>query len=453
MQLIVFGLNYKTAPVEIRERLSFQESQLEDGMLELNHSDCILESMIVSTCNRTEVYVVANELHSAKKDIKRFLENAFHIRWEHFKPYLYIYENESLVKHLFRVACGLDSMILGETQILGQVKSSFLRAQKIGVTGTVFNQLFKDAVTVAKKAHSETEIADHPISVSYAAVELAKKIFGDLSKKKVLVIGAGKMGELALKNLQSSGASDIIIMNRTYERAVNVAKKFDARARTFQEFERSLAEADIVISSTGAKDYIVTKPLMEKTVKRNRQKPMFFVDIAVPRDIDPRINELPSVFVYDIDDLEGIVEANIQERKRAAMKIEGMIEDATMDFKRWLNTLDAVPLIASLRERALAIQRRTMDSLEKKLPELSEREKKVIGKHMSSVVNQMLRDPILQIKELASKPNGDEALECVRRIFDLKQEDERLKSSGNEQNQKREVASTELMRMGTDRIG
>ncbi|WAA13942.1 glutamyl-tRNA reductase [Fervidibacillus halotolerans] len=446
MQLIVVGLNYKTAPVEIRERLSFQETHLEDGMLELNDSKSILENVIISTCNRTEVYAVVEQLHTGKQEIKQFLEDWFQIRKESFEPYLYIYENDELVKHLFRVTCGLDSMILGETQILGQVKLSFLRAQKIGVTNTIFNQLFKDAVTVAKKAHSETEIADHPVSVSYAAVELAKKIFGNLSNKKVLVIGAGKMGELALKNLQSSGASDITIMNRTYETALKVAEKFAAHACTFDEFEKRLFDADIVISSTGAKDYIITKPLVEKLVKLNNQKPMFFVDIAVPRDIDPRINEFSSVFLYDIDDLEGIVEANISERERAAIQIEEMVEDATLNFNKWFNTLDVVPLIASLREKAFTIQKQTMDSLEKKLPDLSEREKKVIGKHMKSIVNQLLKDPIVQIKELASKPNGEDALNCFKHIFDLKQgEDEWIKQPVKDHHRKQDVASTEFM--------
>lgn len=420
LHILVVGLNYKTAPVEIREQLSFHDEQMiRDGMATLKGKKSILENVIISTCNRTEIYAVVDQLHTGKYYIKEFLAEQFSIDKELFSPYLFIHENEAAVQHLFKVTCGLDSMILGETQILGQVRSSFFTAQEIGSTGIIFNRLFKEAITIAKRGHTETDIGANAVSVSYAAVELGKKILGSLEEKHVLVIGAGKMGELAIQNLYSNGAKHITVINRTYEKGKAVAEKFSGSARTMDDLEKSLIEADIVISSTGATGYIITKPLMETVEKKRKGKPMFIVDIAVPRDIDPEIGELESVFLYDIDDLEDIVEANLKERQKAAEKIAVFIEEGVSEFYQWLNTLGVVPLIASLREKALKIQAETMKSIERKIPNLTEREKKVISKHTKSIINQMLRDPILQIKELAGQKNGDQALEFFKQIFNL----------------------------------
>lgn len=419
MHIIVVGVNYKTAPVEIREKLAFSESELVDAMKQLQQQKSVLENVIVSTCNRTEVYAVVDQLHTGRYYIKSFLADWFHMEADAFAPYLNILENEAAVEHLFRVASGLDSMILGETQILGQVKSSYLLAQKEGTIGTIFNQLFKQAVTFAKRAHSETEIGANAVSVSYAAVELAKKIFGDLSSKHVLIIGAGKMGELAAQNLYGSGVKTVTVVNRTLEKAEKLAKKFSGTARTLCELSCALLEADIVISSTGAKDYILTKEMMVYIDKIRKGRPLFMVDIAVPRDLDPALADLESVFLYDIDDLEGIVQANLEERKKAAAQIERMIETELVAFQQWLHTLGVVPVIAALREKALAIQAETMQSIERKLPHLSEHDRKVLNKHTKSIINQLLRDPILRAKELAAEPNAEEALQLFMKIFNI----------------------------------
>jgi glutamyl-tRNA reductase len=419
VHIVVVGVNYKTTPVEIREKLAFSESELVDAMKQLQQQKSVLENVIVSTCNRTEVYAVVDQLHTGRYYIKSFLANWFHMDADALTPYLNILENEAAVEHLFRVASGLDSMILGETQILGQVKSSYLLAQKEGTIGTIFNQLFKQAVTFAKRAHSETEIGANAVSVSYAAVELAKKIFGDLSSKHVLIIGAGKMGELAVQNLYGSGVKTVTVVNRTLGKAEKLAKKFSGTARSLCELSCALLEADIVISSTGAKDYIITKEMMVHVEKMRKGRPLFMVDIAVPRDLDPALAELESVFLYDIDDLEGIVQANLEERKKAAAQIERMIETELAAFQQWLHTLGVVPVIAALREKALAIQAETMQSIERKLPHLSERDRKVLNKHTKSIINQLLRDPILRAKELAAEPNAEEALQLFMKIFNI----------------------------------
>lgn len=422
MHIIVVGINYKTAPVEIRERLSFSEPDLAAAMAALQNKKSILENVIVSTCNRTEVYAVVDQIHTGRYYIKDFLSEWFGIDKEEFTPYLTIFEKEAAAEHLFQVTSGLNSMVLGETQILGQVRKSFLTSQEIGGTGTVFNQLFKQAVSLAKKAHSETEIGSNAVSVSYAAVELAKKIFGDLHDKHVLVIGAGKMGELAIENLHGSGATKVTVINRTFEKALTIAERFEGEAKTLQELQCAIMEADIVISSTGSKNYVITKEMMADISRMRKRRPIFLVDIAVPRDLDPAMSDIDSVFLYDIDDLEGIVQANLAERKKAAEKINLMIEQEIIEFNEWLNTLGVVPVISALREKALAIQAETMSSIERKMPDLTERERKILSKHTKSIVNQLLKHPILQVKEFAGEPGGAEKIELFKLIFELEED-------------------------------
>lgn len=422
MHTIVVGVNYRTAPVEIRERLSFVESDLPKAMQSLQEQKSILENIIVSTCNRTEIYAIVDQLHTGRYYIKQFLANWFQMPIESFSSYLFIYENDGAMEHLFRVTAGIDSMVLGETQILGQVRTSFLQGQEYGTTGTVFNQLFKQAVTLAKRAHAETAIGENAVSVSYAAVELAKKIFGSLKNKHVVILGAGKMGELAIKNLHGSGAGKITVINRTFEKAQLLASEFDGQAKSMQELQCSLLEADILISSTGATDFVIDLELMQFVERLRKGKPLFMVDIAVPRDLDPRIGELPNVFLYDIDDLQGIVEANLAERQRAANEIMLMIENELVQFKDWLSTLGVVPVISALRQKALQIQAETMVSIENKMPELTDRERKILSKHTKSIINQLLKDPILQAKELAASPNSHAQLQLFQQIFGIEEE-------------------------------
>ena len=426
MYIIAVGLNYKTAPVEIRERLSFNEADLSAATTALKNKKSILENVIVSTCNRTEVYAVVDQLHTGRYYIKDFLSEWFQIDKEEFTPYLFFYEQDGAIEHLFKVICGLNSMVLGETQILGQVKNSFFMSQEVSATGTIFNHLFKEAITLAKKAHSETEIGSKSVSVSYAAVELAKKVLGDLKNKHVLVVGAGKMGKLAIENLYGSGATKVSVINRTFEKAQDLAQQFNGQAKTLQELQCAIVEADILISSTGSKDYVITKDMMLAIERMRKGRPLFMVDIAVPRDLDPSIADLDSVFLYDIDDLEGIVEANLAERKKAAENIMLMIEEEIVRFNEWVNMLGVVPVITTLREKALSIQKETMMRIERKMPNLTERERKILNKHTKSIVNQLLKDPVAQAKEIAAQPNAAEQLELFKKIFNIDEQPEQM---------------------------
>lgn len=419
MHTLVVGLNYRTAPVEIREKLSFIESELPKAMAALKKEKSILEDVIVSTCNRTEIYAVVDQLHTGRYYIKQFLAKWFDIPVEQFDAHLYIREDDDSLHHLFRVTSGIDSMVLGETQILGQVKKSFLEAQEIGSTGTIYNQLFKQAVTFAKRAHNETTINENAVSVSYAAVELAKKIFGSLKNKHVAILGAGKMGELAIQNLYGNGVGKVTVVNRTFEKAEKLASKFNGDAKSMQELQCILLEADILISSTGSTDYVIDLELMEYVERLRKGKPLFMVDIAVPRDLDPRIGDLSNVFLYDIDDLQGIVEANLAEREQAAQEITEMIGQEVIQFKDWFATLGVVPVISALRKKADRIQKETMSSIENKMPNLTERERKILNKHTKSIINQLLKDPILQAKELANSPKANQQLMLFQQIFGI----------------------------------
>lgn len=419
VHILMVGINYRTAPVEVREMLTFQEESLAEAMQALNKEKSILENVIISTCNRTEIYAVVDQLHTGRYYIKQFLADWFKMDKNTFTSHLAIHENDGAIEHLFRVASGLDSMVVGETQILGQMKQAFLLAQKSNTTGTIYNELFKQAITLAKRAHKETEIGENAVSVSYAAVELAKKIFGELNNKHVVILGAGKMGELAAKNLHGSGVGKVSVVNRTLAKAELLAKQFDGEAKSADELAETLQQADILISSTGADNYVLTKDVLTPIQKKRKGRPLFLVDIAVPRDLDPELGDLDSVFLYDIDDLQGIVDANLDARKKASMEIELMIENEIVNFKEWLQTLGVVPVISALREHALTIQSETMKSIERKMPNLTDREKKVLSKHTKSIINQLLKQPILQAKELAGDPKAEESLQMFVKIFGI----------------------------------
>ncbi|GIP31343.1 glutamyl-tRNA reductase [Paenibacillus sp. J2TS4] len=419
MHIIVVGLNYKTAPVEIREKFAFAKEDLPEALAQLKKTKSILECVIVGTCNRTEIYAVVDRMYLCGHAIRGFIEEWFGIPRQQFNHHLYVKEDEHAIRHLFQVTSGLDSMIIGETQILGQVREAFLLSQKEKVTGPVFNTLFKQAVTMAKRAHSETGIADNPVSVSYAAVELGKRIFGSFAKKSVLLIGAGKMSELTAKHLRANGASRVVVANRTYEKAVEFADKFAGEAISFDELTRVLAETDIVISSTGSPGLVINRQQVESMLHLRKSKPLFMIDIAVPRDLDPHIGELSNVFLYDIDDLQSIVESNLAEREKIAAEIEAMIAEEEKAFDEWFKTMEINPLINALQTKASRIHEETMESMLKKLPDLSDREVKVIRKLTKSIVNQMMRDPIVRFKEMAGGKDGKEAIAMFSHLFAL----------------------------------
>ena len=432
VHIIVVGLNFRTAPVEVRERFTFSGQELPKAIQMLKRTTSIMECAIIATCNRTELYAVVDRHVLCGHYIRHFMEQWFGVPRETFTKYLYMYEDEAAIRHLFRVACGLDSMIIGETQILGQVRDAFLLAQRERATGTLFNMLFKQAVTVGKRAHTETSIGESAVSVSYAAVELGKRIFGGFGGKTALIVGAGKMGELTAKHLNASGIKRVLVANRTYERAAEFAARLGGEPVRLGEAAERLAEADVVISSTGSREYVLTKAQVEQAMRLRPSRPLFLIDIAVPRDLDPAIADIPNVFLYDIDDLEGIVESNLEQRRKEAVRIEAMIEEELANYLNWYKTLGVVPLIRALQEKAERIHEETMTSLMNKLPDLTERERKVIRKLTKSIVNQMMHDPILRIKEMAGDKRAKEAMDLFVKLFALEDAVRNLKETPEE---------------------
>lgn len=419
VHIIQIGFNYKLTPIDIREKFSFSEETIIDAMKDLKNYKSILENVIISTCNRTEIYIVSDQLHTGRYYVKQFLADWFNIPMEEFTPYLQILDNDNAIEHLLRVSSGLNSMVLGETQILGQVRDAFLLAQKNETTGTIFNELFKRAITFSKKSHRETAIGENAVSISYAAVELSKKTLGDLSNKKIAILGAGEMAELAVQNLVGSGVSDITVINRSQKRREELANKFKAQAVSTDLLSEVLLNSDILISSTSAKNPVLNKADIQPIQEKRKDRPLFLIDIAVPRDLDANISEIDNVFLYDIDDLQHIVDENLEDRKLAAEQIELGLEYEIISFKEWVVNLGVVPVLYALREKGLSIQAETFASITRKIPDLTEREKKVISKHTKSIINQMIKEPIIQAKEMADKENSEELLSLFIDIFGI----------------------------------
>ncbi|MBA8758826.1 glutamyl-tRNA reductase [Staphylococcus schleiferi subsp. coagulans] len=422
MYLIAVSVNHRTADVTCREKLAFKEENMLSVHESLFETKSILENVILSTCNRTEVYAVVDQIHTGRYYIQRFLARQFNFEVDEIKPISEVKTENDAIEHLFKVASGLDSIVLGETQILGQMRDAFFTAQKAGTTGTIFNELFKQAITFSKKAHHETDIADNTISVSYGAVELAKKMFGKLNKKHALVIGAGEMAELSLLNLKGAGVSEITIINRTLSRAKSLADQYGVHYAEWNALGDFLVKSDIVISSTSSEQFIITQDMLEmcQAVAKTAQKVL--IDIAVPRDIEPFEANDTELFIYDVDDLKGLVDANLRERRKAADQILARIPSEIEKHNEWVRMLGVVPVIRALREKAMLIQQETMDSIDRKLPNMSERDRKVVSKHTKSIINQMLKDPIKQAKEISDDRNADAKLQLFKEIFDLEVE-------------------------------
>jgi glutamyl-tRNA reductase len=339
MHILIVGLSHKTAPVEIRERVAFAPTAMEKPLHELSALSAISEGIIISTCNRVELCAVSREPEVGVAQLKRFLSDYHGIFPDELYPHLYEYQGEEAIRHLFRVASSLDSMVIGEPQILGQIKTAYGYGSEFKTAGLILNRFFHKAFSVAKRVRTETDIASNAVSVSFAAVELARKIFGSLEDKTVLLIGAGEMCELAARHFVNNGASSVLVTNRTFERAEKLAAEFGGRAIAFDDFPYHLQQVDIVLTSTGAPNFILGPKKVEEVLRQRRNKPMFFIDIAVPRDIDPKVNSLDNVYLYDVDDLQGVVQANLKERHKEAKKAEGIIDQEIGQFHRWLSSL------------------------------------------------------------------------------------------------------------------
>lgn len=418
--ITVIGLNHKTAEVELRERLAFNGPKLEEGLKELAGHPLIKEVFIISTCNRVELYLHSKE--DISEDVIKFLSNFHSIEPQALRKSLYIIKNMDAARHLFRVASSLDSMVVGEPQILGQVKDAFDFALQRKATGLILNTLVKKAISAAKRVRTETRIAENAVSISYAAVELAKKIFEDLSTKSFMLLGAGEMAELAARHLITNGVRAVTVANRTYERGCELAKEFNGRAIRFEDFPEELIHTDIVICSTGASRYVVTKEQMHHVMKERRHRPVFLIDISVPRNIDPAINEIENVYLYDIDDLQGVVDANMLERKKEAERAENIINEEVEKFEKWFNSLDSVPTIVALRKRAEEIKETELKDFFNKFPSMDEREKKAVIQLATAIVNKLIHPPTAALKN--DSEDKDILIATIKKLYSLNGEDE-----------------------------
>jgi glutamyl-tRNA reductase len=421
MNIVLLGLNHKTAPVELRERLAIGPDQLEQATRSLLESPGVLEGMILSTCNRVELFT---SLQPDAPDLLQFIESYFDIERELIAPHIYEYRQENAVRHLFRVACSLDSMVIGEPQILGQVKSSYLAARSAGAVRGHLDKVLQRAFVVAKRVRSETQIGTTSVSIASVAVELAKKIFGSLEGKRVLLVGAGKMSEQAARHLMAQGAGSVLVANRTHERAEQMAQRFGGRAIRFDDLYTNADQADIIITSTGSARPVFRREHAQQFLQQRRGRPMFFIDIAVPRDVDPEVNKLDGIFLYDIDDLQSVAGSHLKERSREAELAEAMILAEVDKYQRRLHALNVAPEIVQLQQSAEQIRVAELRRLGSRLQGLSAEQQTAVDALTRGLVNKFLHRPVQAIKAAASEGNVA-AVEAIREAFGTKASEEK----------------------------
>jgi glutamyl-tRNA reductase len=417
--IVIVGLNHRTAPVEIRERLAFPADTIGHALRGLVERGEIVEGVILSTCNRVEVCVLAGESYTGAAAIKEFLSAYHGIPKDELNGYLYHHQGEEAVKHLFRVSSSLDSMVLGEPQILGQVKDAYGYAAEFRTIGPILDKFYAKAFSVAKRVRTETKVASSAVSVSYAAVELAKKIFGSLKDKTVLLIGAGEMCELAARHLVSAGVKGVLVTNRTFERAVKLAEDFGGTPIRFYELRTHLRLADIILSSTGAPHFILKREDVEEVLRIRRNRPMFFIDMAVPRDIDPDANQIDNVYVYDIDDLNNVIETNLEERQKEAARAEEIVAAEVRNFFRWLEAQQVTPTIVMLRKKFEEVKDAEVAKAISVLGAEDPKTRKVVESLASAILNKVLHPPISALKRDVDGRDVTELVATVRELFDL----------------------------------
>src|SRR3990172_13116544 len=416
MSLLAFGVNHNTAPVEVRERMGFAVDIVPDALVQLTGKTGIQEAAILPTCNRTEVYCSLGQ-GGEQGSIEWFHE--YHgMSRDQLRTFLYQYPDAIAVKHVLRVASGLDSMVLGEPQVLGQLKSAYQLALEAGSIGKLLSRLFQHSFRVAKQIRSSTMIGAHPVSVAFAAVRLAQQIFGNLSEQTALLIGAGDTIELVARHLHENGLKKMIIANRTLERSQHLAIEYSAYAIALSDIPHHLAEADILISSTASQLPILGKGAIERAIKARKHRPMFMVDIAVPRDIEPEAGELEDVYLYTVDDLEDVIQKNMRKRKQAAMQAEEIIDTQVTHFMDWLHSLDAVSTIRALRDQAYSIQDEVLDSAQKKLRAGADPEK-ILQEVTRTLTNKLIPLPSTQLRAASAEDRND-LLSAVQELYNLK---------------------------------
>ena len=416
---VAIGLNHRTAPVEIREKMSYHPSQMQEALRKLKSYPGVEGVVILSTCNRTEIYAATTDVEVGTRSIKKFLASNHGIDENVLEQYLYAHNLYDAVRHLFRVVSGLDSMVRGETQILGQVGNAYQLASEAEVTNKAINVLFQNALAVGKRVRTDTLIDQHPVSISYTAVELAKQHFGELEGKGILILGAGEMSTLTAKHLVAAGANTVLVSNRSYEKAVILAEECSGRAVRFDDMNQYLEEVDIVISATASTHFMLVPERIKEIMKTRKGRPMLLIDIAVPRDIHPDVGKLPFITLFDIDDLHGVVDRHHHEREIAAVNAEKIIEEEMLTFVKWHNSLFVVPTILALQQKGQIVKESQVERALEHLGGLTPKQEKIIRSMASSIVNQLLYVPITNLKEYATTSQGHLYTEILQNLFDL----------------------------------
>ncbi len=426
---VTVGLNHRSAPIEVREKMSFHPSQMGQALSDLIKYPGLHGIVILSTCNRLEIYAATTDIEIGISSIKRFLAHHGEIEEKRVEQYLYVHTLYDAVRHLFRVVSGLDSMILGETQILGQVATAYEQAYETKVTNKVINVFFQNALTVGKRVRTETLIDQHPVSISYTAVELAEQKFGELCGKIILILGAGEMSALTAKHLVSAGASSVLVSNRSYDRAVLLAKEFSGQAVRFDQMDEYLSQVDIVISATASKHFVLLPDRLEQVVRHRKGRPLLLIDIAVPRDIHPDVRDLDGVTLYDIDDLQGVVDKHHHARELAAILADKIIDEEMAQFLKWHNSLYVIPTIVAFQQKAEQIKEAQLNRALERMGGLTEKQEKAVRSMANSIVNQLLHTPITNLKEFADTRQGHLYTEILQNLFDLDVSEEKNCSS------------------------
>jgi glutamyl-tRNA reductase len=419
VKLLLTGLNHRTAPVEVRERLAFEEKALPEALDELTHRPGLHEGMILSTCNRVEVAVTADEQADAESTVEGFLADSRHVDRTWVSPYLYRFDGPDAIRHLFRVASSLDSMIVGEPQILGQLKSAYALAKERGTVNGYLDLVMTRAFNVAKRVRSETDIGESAVSVSYAAVELARDIFGSLHGQKVLVVGAGKMAESAARHLRRAGVSEILVTNRTRERAEALAEAVGGRVIDYDYFHDALPDVDILLASSGSPTYIVTQDEVKAAIERRRNRPMFLIDIAVPRNIEPNVDKLDNVFLYDIDDLDKVVDSNLRGRNQVAQQAEEIIREEVDRMITRLKTREVAPTIVVLQDQLEQWRKGEIERQRGKLGKLTPQQEEALDAITLGIINKVAHGPITELRRQAGDTSSLHVMSIIRKLFRL----------------------------------
>jgi glutamyl-tRNA reductase len=423
MQILLVGLNHSTAPIEIRERVAFTPEQSREALGVLCARGYLREDVILSTCNRSEIYGITEDEPGVADQIKGFVSEFHGLSPDVLNGCFYFQTHQEAVRHLFRVASSLDSQVVGEPHILGQVRNAYILALENKNTGTILNRLFQKAVEVGKRVRAETEIGSRPVSLSSVAVETAAKIFGNLEGRAVLVLGAGEMSELTVESLALHGVKNFVVVNRSLDRAHELAGKFDGTAFPWEKLDETLLLPDIVISSTSSPDFVITKPHLERLMSARKHRPIFFIDIALPRDIDPKVQEIYNVYLYNLDDLKSIAESNRAEREKDIPKAEKIVDEEVELFMRWHEGLGAVPTVTSLRKKVEHIRTAELEAHLRKLGPLGDRERNIIDAMTQSIVNKILHEPTIRLKRASQDSERRDHAHALRYLFDLDKEE------------------------------